>query len=68
MTKVGTTSVAFECAAFRVSDDAPMCTATQTLVYIDRDRRKLAIPDEYRERVTAFEAGTFESRTAAAAP
>jgi len=65
MTRVGTTSVSFECAAFRVADDAPMCTATQTLVYIDRDRRKTPIPDEYRERVSAFEAGTFKLATTA---
>ena len=59
MSRLGTTSVTFECAAFRVADDAPMCTATQTLVFIDADRRKLPLPDAYRRAVEAFEAGAF---------
>jgi acyl-CoA thioester hydrolase len=55
--RLATTSVTFECAAYRVEDDALMCTATQTLVHIDSERRKSPIPDGYRRAVEAFEAG-----------
>jgi YbgC/YbaW family acyl-CoA thioester hydrolase len=55
--RIGTTSVTFELAAYRVEDDALMCTATQTMVFIDRDRRKDAVPQRYRDAVDAFEAG-----------
>jgi acyl-CoA thioester hydrolase len=56
--RFGTTSVRFEHAAHRVADDALMCTATQTLVYVDRtERRKTPIPEAYRRAVEAFQAG-----------
>jgi acyl-CoA thioester hydrolase len=57
MSRLGTTSVTFECAAYRVEDDALMCTATQTMVHIDSERRKTPIPEAYRRAVEAFEAG-----------
>jgi acyl-CoA thioester hydrolase len=54
--RVGRTSVAAECAVYRVADDALMCTATLTLVLIDvASRRPTPIPDEYRTTVEAFE-------------
>jgi acyl-CoA thioester hydrolase len=56
MSRLGTTSVTFEQAAYRVEDDALMCTATQTMVFIDVERRKTAIPDAYRRIVETFEA------------
>jgi acyl-CoA thioester hydrolase len=55
--RLGTTSISFEHAAYRVTDDLLMCTANQTLVYIDPDRQKTAIPAHYRAAVDAFEAG-----------
>ena len=55
--RIGTTSVTFDLAAYRVEDDALMCTAKQTMVFIDGDRRKAPVPDEYRSAVEAFEAG-----------
>ncbi len=58
MSRIGTTSVTFECAAYRVEDDTLMCTASQTLVAIDPDRRKMTIPEDYRRAVEAFEAGS----------
>jgi acyl-CoA thioester hydrolase len=57
MSRIGTTSVTFDCAAYRVEDDTLMCTASQTLVHVDAERRKTAIPDEYRQALEAFEAG-----------
>jgi acyl-CoA thioester hydrolase len=57
MSALGTTSVTFEHAAYRVEDDALMCTARQTMVFVDPERRKAAIPTAYRQMVEAFEAG-----------
>ena len=56
VSKIGRTSATYECAAFRVDDDALLVTAQQTLVLVDLDeRRACPIPDSYRERVGAFE-------------
>ena len=56
MARIGRTSATFECAAHRVDDDLLMVTAEQTLVLVDLDERKAApIPDNYRERIRAFE-------------
>ena len=57
MTKIGRTSITFECAAYRVDDDVLMCTATQTLVFIDTAaRRPTPVPADYRATLEAFEA------------
>ncbi len=59
--RIGRTSATYEFAAYRVEDDALMVTATQTLVLVDLDeRRAVAIPDSYRERVRAFEGADCE--------
>ncbi len=55
--RLGTTSVTFEHAAYRLADDVLMCTATQTLVFVDPERRKAPVPERYRAAVEAFEAG-----------
>jgi acyl-CoA thioester hydrolase len=56
MARIGRTSVTYECAAYRVEDDALMVTAGQTLVLVDvAERRAAAIPDAVRERMQAFE-------------
>ena len=58
LARLGTTSVTFEHAAYRLEDDRLMCTADQTLVFVDRElREKAPIPDAYRRAVEAFEAG-----------
>ena len=56
--RLGTTSVAFEHAAYRLADDVLMCTAEQTLVFVDGERAKAPIPQRYRETVEAFEHGS----------
>jgi acyl-CoA thioester hydrolase len=54
--RIGRTSATFECAAYRVEDDALMVTAQQTVVYVDLGERKACpIPDGYRETIAAFE-------------
>ena len=61
VSRIGRTSATYECAAYRVEDDALMVTAHQTLVLVDlAERRAAPIPDFYRELVSAFEGGGLE--------
>jgi acyl-CoA thioester hydrolase len=54
--RIGTTSVTYDHAAYRVDDDALMATAKQTLVLISLpDRRPVQVPDSFRERIAAFD-------------
>jgi acyl-CoA thioester hydrolase len=54
--RIGTTSVTFEFAAYREPDDVLMVTAQQTMVYVDlEERKKRAVPDDYRQTILAFE-------------
>jgi acyl-CoA thioester hydrolase len=53
--RLGETSVSFAYAAYRVADRELMCTASQTLVFIDKERRKTPIPPAYREALDIFE-------------
>jgi acyl-CoA thioester hydrolase len=56
LSRVGRTSVAYECAAYRMDDDLLMVTAQQTLVLVDLERRQpCPVPDAYVERVRNFE-------------
>jgi acyl-CoA thioester hydrolase len=59
--RIGRTSASYECAAYRLDDDALMVTAQQTLVLVGlADRKACPIPDSYRERIGAFEGGDLE--------
>jgi acyl-CoA thioester hydrolase len=59
--RIGRTSATYECAAYRVDDDALMVTATQTLVLVDlQQRRARSIPGWYRDAIRAFEGGDCE--------
>ncbi|MFN2471412.1 MAG: acyl-CoA thioesterase [Gaiellaceae bacterium] len=61
ISRIGRTSVTYECAAFRVDDDILMVTANQTLVLVDLDERRAApIPEFYRRVITAFEGADCE--------
>lgn len=56
VSRIGTTSITYECAALRLPDDELMVTARQTLVLVDRDTRRPApIPESYRAAIRAFE-------------
>ena len=56
ISRIGRTSVTYECAAVRLPDDALMVTGTQTLVMIDRDtRRPVAVPESMRLTISQFE-------------
>ena len=62
VSRIGRTSVTYECAAYRCDDDVLMVTAQQTLVLVDlADRRARQIPDELREPIRAFEGEDLES-------
>ena len=59
VSRIGRTSVTYECSAYRVEDDVLMVTAQQTLVLVDLEERKACpIPDWFRERIAEFEAPT----------
>ncbi len=61
ISRIGRTSVSYECAAFRLEDDTLMVTAHQALVLVDLDERRAApVPDAYRKAVVAFEGDDCE--------
>ena len=56
ISRIGRSSVRYECAAYRAEDDALMVAAHQTLVLVDLDERRAApVPDAYKEAILAFE-------------
>jgi acyl-CoA thioester hydrolase len=60
VSRIGRTSVTYECAAYR-EDDVLMVRAQQTLVLVDlAERRARTIPDWYRDQVAAFEGEDLE--------
>lgn len=59
--RIGRSSVTGEYAAYRVNDDALMCTAEQTLVLVDlAERRPHPVPGDYRDSVAAFEGADLD--------
>jgi acyl-CoA thioester hydrolase len=59
--RIGTTSMTYECAAYRLPDDELMVTASFTVVLVDLERRQaIPIPDEIRAAVRAFEGDDLE--------
>jgi acyl-CoA thioester hydrolase len=61
VSRIGRTSVTYEMAAYLVETDELMVTANQALVLVDlAERKACAIPDEFRERMRAFEGGDLE--------
>jgi acyl-CoA thioester hydrolase len=61
VSRIGRSSVTYECAAYRLPDDTLMVTAQQTLVLVDAAARRPApVPDELRTAVRAFEGGDLE--------
>jgi acyl-CoA thioester hydrolase len=59
--RIGRTSAAYECQAYRARDDVLMVTATQTLVLVDLDERKPCdIPEHFRETIRSFEGEDVE--------
>ena len=62
VSRIGRTSVTYECAAYRLPDEALMVTASQTIVLVDLEQRQPApVPDGLRELVRAFEGDDMEA-------
>ena len=60
--RIGRTSITYECAAYRLEDDELMVTATQALVLVDlAERVPTLIPDEYRALIRSFEGDDVEA-------
>ena len=61
VSRIGTTSVTYECAAYRLPDETLMVQAAQTVVLIDLAvRRPTPIPEAFRAAIRAFEGGDLE--------
>ena len=61
LARIGRTSATWEAAAYRLEDDVLMVTANQTLVHVDLPGRgAVPIPDDYRQRIRAFEGDDLE--------
>ena len=58
VSRIGRTSITYECAAYRLPDDLLIVTAEQTLVLVDLGtRRPTPVPDDLRAGIGAFERG-----------
>jgi acyl-CoA thioester hydrolase len=56
VSRIGTTSVTFQFAVYRVPDDVLMVTAHQTLVYVSRaDRMKTTVPEDFARATIELE-------------
>ena len=61
VSRIGTTSVTFEFAAYKIPEDMLLVTAHQTLVHIDLDGRKATpVPDAYRATIASLEGDDVE--------
>jgi acyl-CoA thioester hydrolase len=61
VSRIGRTSVTYECAAYRMDDDLHMVTAHQTLVLVEfATHTAVAVPEWYREAIRAFEGSDLE--------
>jgi len=61
LARIGNTSATYDCAAYRVADDALMVTARQTLVQVDLgERRAQPISDAFKDVIRRFEGDDVE--------
>ena len=60
VSRIGRTSITYECAAYRLEDDVLMVTASQTVVLIDTARRPVEVPEAFRALVRSFEGEALE--------
>jgi acyl-CoA thioester hydrolase len=62
LARIGRTSATYECAAYRMEDDALMVTARQTVVLVDLVRRRpVEISASFREQIRGFEGDALEA-------
>jgi acyl-CoA thioester hydrolase len=56
VSRIGRTSVTYECAAYRVDDDLLLVNAHQTVVLVElATHTAVAVPESFRETIRAFE-------------
>jgi YbgC/YbaW family acyl-CoA thioester hydrolase len=61
VSRIGRTSVTYECASYRVEDDVHMVTAHQTLVLIELATHTAApVPESFRTMIRDFEGDDLE--------
>jgi acyl-CoA thioester hydrolase len=54
--RIGTTSITYDHAAYRIDDDVLMATAKATLVCIAlHERKAVPVPNAFREQIEAFQ-------------
>ena len=62
ISRIGRTSVTYECSAYRLPDDELMVTAEQTLVLVDlAARRPCPVPEAARTLVRGFEGADLDA-------
>jgi acyl-CoA thioester hydrolase len=62
VSRIGRSSMTYECAAYRLPDETLMVTAHQTLVLVDAElRRPTPVPDELRLAIRGFEGSDLEA-------
>jgi acyl-CoA thioester hydrolase len=61
VSRIGRTSLTYECAAYRVEDDTLLVTANQTLVLVELATHEAApVPERYRAPIRVFEGPDLE--------
>ena len=61
VSRIGRSSMSYQCAAYRLPDETLMVTAHQTLVLVDAElRRPTPVPDELRLAIRGFEGSDLE--------
>jgi acyl-CoA thioester hydrolase len=61
VSRLGRTSITYECSACRLPDDTLLTQATQTLVLVDStERRPTPIPESFRVSIRAFEGADLD--------
>jgi acyl-CoA thioester hydrolase len=60
VSRIGRTSVTYECAAYRLPDETLMVQASQTLVLVDASHRPTPVPESFRATIRAFEGADLE--------
>jgi YbgC/YbaW family acyl-CoA thioester hydrolase len=61
VSKIGHTSVTYECAAYRLPDEMLMVTASQTVVLVDlTQRRPTRVPESFRSAIHSFEGADIQ--------
>ena len=62
VSRIGRSSMTYECAAYRLPDDTLMVTGQQTIVLVNLEsRRPTSVPDELRAAIRGFEGDDLDA-------